>query len=481
MTVGVAIIGSGFGGIGAAIRLQRAGIKDFVILERASDLGGTWRDNTYPGCRCDVPSNLYSFSFALNPGWTNSYSYQPEIWAYLRKVAQQNNLLPLMRFDHDVSDISFNDETQTWRLTTSQGPVEARSVILATGGLAEPRMPDIDGINDFAGPILHTGRWDSSVDLANQRVAVIGTGASAIQLVPQIAGEVAHLDVYQRSAPWVLPHTGHVVRERSKWLYRLVPGTQRLVRSATYWLRELMVLGFVKDPSRMTKAEQQARDHLQAQIADPSLREKLTPNYRLGCKRVLISDDYYPALTRDNVDLVTTPIRSIEAGGVRTSDGELHPCDVLVAATGFYVTDNPIGQKVHGEGGVVLADAFRGDLTNYKGTMFPGFPNLFMLVGPNTALGHSSMVFMIESQLNYAVDALATITSQGALVSPTPQAAEAWTTLLHEKLPSTVWGTGCASWYLNDKGENTTIWPDFTFKFRKATRHFDPADHLIEH
>ena len=479
MILNVAIIGSGFGGLGTAIRLTEAGIGNFMLFERADDLGGTWRDNRYPGCRCDVASDLYSFSFEPNPKWSNTYSYQPEIWAYLQDVATKHDLRKLIKFNHEVTDISFDPDSSLWNLTTTQGVFQARNVVLAAGGLAEPRMPDIAGIESFEGPIMHTAKWDESVPLAGARVGVIGTGASAIQAVPQIAPEVGCLEVFQRTPSWILPHLGHPVRARTISIYSVLPFVQRIVRSLGYWRRELMVLGFVKDPSRMTKGETMAREHLERQVPDPRLRELMTPHYRLGCKRVLISNDYYPTFSRDNVTLVTEPIDRIEAHGIRTADGELHEFDVLVAATGFYVTDNPIGEKVHGAKGEKLSQAFRGDMANYKGTMFPDFPNLFMLGGPNTALGHSSIIFMHESQLNYIVQAIEVALKRDARIEPTLDAARRWTEGLQEKLPGTVWGTGCASWYLNDQGKNTTIWPDFTFKFRQETRHFDPKDHEI--
>ena len=481
MVLDVAIIGSGFGGLGAAVRLRQTGIHNFAILERANDLGGTWRDNTYPGCRCDVASNLYSFSFAPNPGWSNTYSFQPEIWTYLQDVATSHHLRESIKFDHDVQSIDFDVTLKRWRLRTSQGDIEARAVILATGPLAEPRLPTIEGLDRFAGTLMHTAQWDPNVDLSGRRVAVIGTGASSVQTVPQIAPIVASLDVFQRTPTWVLPHLGHPVRERTRRLFALVPLTQRLVRYWTYWRRELMVLGFVKDPSRMTKAETMSKEHLARQINDPALRAKLTPDYRLGCKRVTISNDFYPALARENVDVVTDTIVRAEPGGLVTADGAFHEADVIVAATGFLVTDNPIGQRVHGARGRALADAFEGDLTNYKGTSFPDFPNLFMLSGPNTGLGHSSIVFMEESQLNYVIEALNVALSTNTMVAPTEVAATTWTRALQEKMPGTVWGSGCASWYLNRHGQNTTIWPDFTFKFRRATRHFVRSDHVISH
>jgi cation diffusion facilitator CzcD-associated flavoprotein CzcO len=479
MVLDVAIIGSGFGGLGAAIRLNEHDVSNIAIFERANDLGGTWRDNTYPGCRCDVSSNLYSFSFAQNPAWTNTYSFQPEIWQYLKDVADEFAISDLIRYGHDVTDVVFDETRQLWRLTTSQGQFLARCVILATGGLAEPRLPNIDGFEDFEGVVMHTAQWDRTLSLEGKRVGVIGTGASAIQTVPQIAPLVASLEVFQRTPSWILPHLGHPVLDRTKRFFATLPLAQRTVRAWVYWRRELMVLGFVKDPRRMTKGETMSREHLERQIEDEGLRARFTPNYRLGCKRVLISNDFYPAFRRENVTLVTDAITAVEKKGVRTADGTLHELDVLIAATGFYVTDNPMGEKVHGGHGRTLADANRGTLPNYLGTTFPNFPNLFMLAGPNTGLGHSSIIFMLESQLNYVTRAVTLALTREALIEPSEDAAARWTAMLHEKLPTTVWGTGCASWYLNDAGENTVIWPDFTFKFRHATRHFNAHDHRI--
>ncbi len=479
MTLDVAVIGSGFGGLGTAIALRKRGITNVVLFERADELGGTWRDNRYPGCRCDVASTLYSFSFAPNPMWSNTYSYRQEIWQYLSNIADRYHLRPLIKFNHDVFDVSFDSTSHTWRITTSEGNYEAKCVILATGGLAEPRLPDIPGLSTFSGRIMHTARWDESVELEGKRVGVIGTGASSIQVVPQIAAIADRLDVFQRTPSWVLPHMGRPVLDRTKRIFSLVPFSQRLVRAKVYWRNELMVLGFVKDPRRMVRAETLSREHVARQIEDPLLRERLTPSYRLGCKRVLISNDFYPVFNYDHVNLVTDAIQSIEPTGVRTRDGELHGLDVLVTATGFHVTDNPTANMVHGREGVELANAFRGSLANLNGTAFPGFPNFFMLGGPNTALGHSSIIFMHESQLNYATKAIQAALRTDALVEPLAIAAERWTTHLRDKLPSTVWATGCSSWYMNSAGVNTTIWPDFTFAFRRATRHFHPRDHQI--
>jgi cation diffusion facilitator CzcD-associated flavoprotein CzcO len=477
--VDVAIVGSGFGGLGAAIRLRQRGVRDIVILERASALAGTWRDNTYPGCRCDVPSSLYSFSFAPNPSWSNTYSYQPEIRDYLERVARDYHLIESIRFDHEVTDVSFDQASRRWRLTSAREVVEARVVVLAAGGLSAPRLPEIEGVGTFAGDVMHTAHWDGNIRLAGQRVGVIGTGASAIQVVPQIAPVVASLTVFQRTPPWILPHDGHPVTSRVRDLFTRLPFAQRAQRLWQYVTRERLALGFVKYPDRMGVAEKWAHQHLTHQVADPELQARLTPSYRLGCKRVLLSNDFYPAMVRENVALVTEPIARIEPEGVRTVDGVLHSFDVLIYATGFHVTDNPVGELVTGPTGVTLAGALRGELPTYRGTTFPGFPNLFMLTGPNTVLGHSSMIYMLESQLNYVVEAVDVALNRRAQIEPTLAAASAWTDMVRSKIPATVWGTGCSSWYLTNRGINTTVWPDFTFTFRRATRHLDVRDHRV--
>ncbi|HEV2427557.1 MAG TPA: NAD(P)/FAD-dependent oxidoreductase [Acidimicrobiales bacterium] len=479
MRVDVAIVGSGFGGVAAAIKLRERGITDLVVLERADTLGGTWRDNRYPGCRCDVPSTLYSFSFAPNPAWSNTFSYRPEIQAYLEGVARRHGVTGLIRYDTPVGDVRFDQGLGRWRLATPTGDVEARCVVLAIGGLSEPRWPDVDGLATFAGVRLHTAAWDESVDLAGKRVAVIGTGSSAIQAVPEIAKDAAALTVLQRTAPWVLPHGGHPIGARARRLFGALPLAERLNRLYQYARLERLVLGFVKDPQRMALGEKWGRALLDAQVPDPELRAKMTPTFRMGCKRVLLSNDWYPTFARPNVELVTDPIAAIEPAGVRLATGRLVECDALVCATGFRVTDNPMFDAVTGTRGSTVGDAFRGDLDCYRGTSFPGFPNLFMISGPNSELGHSSVLYMTESQLRYIVPAVAAALRADALVEPTDAAARSWTTDVRSRLEGTVWMTGCSSWYLNDRGLNTTIWPGFTFAFRRAVRGFSPGDHAV--
>jgi len=472
-----AIIGAGFAGLGAAIRLLQAGHRDLVVLERAGEVGGTWRDNTYPGCRCDVQSNLYSFSFAPNPYWSNTYPSQPELRAYLNRVASRRGVLPNIRFGCEVTDVRWDEAGQLWCLTTTRGVLAARYVIAGVGSLVEPSLPDIPGIDRFEGAIMHSARWDATWSAAGRRVAVLGTGASAIQIVPSIQPQAEHVTIFQRTAAYVVPHTGRPVRGWQRAIYRFMPGAQAASRILTYWMRELMVFGFVKNPAILKKGEAVWRRHMERAVSDPVKREKLTPNYDLGCKRVLPSNDFYPAVAAGNVDIVTEKVIEFRPDAVVTADGQAHPADTVILATGFHVTDNPMFEKVTGRGGRTLADAF--DQT-YLGTVVPGFPNYFHLTGANTGLGHSSMVFMIESQLAFIVSAVRAIEAAGGGPAEVrPKIAAAYNAELQRKLPDTVWGSGCASWYLDKDGRNLTLWPGFTFDFRRRTRRFRPADFTV--
>ena len=470
------IIGAGFAGLGAAIRLRQEGYSDLIVLERADDVGGTWRDNTYPGCRCDVQSNLYSYSFAPKPDWSETFPSQPELWSYLRSVTTRYGLRPYLRFGHDVTGARFDTGTGRWQVTTTRGTFLARYLITAIGSLVEPSLPDIPGIESFRGTIMHSARWDHGWQAAGRRVAVVGTGASAIQIVPSIQPQAAHLTVFQRTAPFVVPHTNHRVRREVKAVYRALPLAQRASRTAIYWTREILALGFVKYPKILKRAEAAWRTHLHSAVADPVLRTQLTPAYDLGCKRVLPSNDYYPALAKDNVSLVTEKIIEFRPDAVVTADGAEHPVDTVILATGFHVTDNPAFTRFTGADGQTLADSFG---TTYLGTVVPGFPNYFQLTGANTGLGHSSMLFMIESQLAYLADGIARTEAGGGRFEVRPEVAAAYNAELQRKLPKTVWGSGCSSWYLDREGRNLTLWPGFTFDFRRRTREFRAGDFRI--
>ena len=469
------IVGGGFSGLGAAIRLQRAERSDYLVIERGHTLGGTWRDNTYPGAACDVPSPLYSFSFAPHPDWTRAYSAQPEIQAYLQRLACEPGVGERIRLDCELLAARWDGPTRSWVATTSQGTIIASILVTAFGALCEPAQPLIKGLSEFAGPVFHSARWRHDYPLADRRVAVIGTGASAIQFVPEIAPRLAHLDVYQRTAAWVLPQTDHEYSRPHRAVLRHLPGYRRLVRAAMYATRELTAVGFCYRPRLLGIGRRQALAHLSHQVADPALARRLTPDYALGCKRVLRSNQWYPALQRDNVELVTDAIIEVGPHAVITADGRSRPVDAIVLATGFHVTDSPAAELIRGRDGHTLAAHWRRHGQQaYKGTSVAGFPNLFLLIGPNTGLGHTSMIYMIESQLNYLLDALRVIDQhQLATVEVRRPAQDAYNRRLHRRMARTVWTTGgCRSWYLDRHGHNTTLWPGFTFVFRWLTRRF---------
>ena len=471
------VVGAGFAGLGAAIKLQESGETDFLVVEKGGDVGGTWRDNTYPGAACDVPSQLYSYSFAPNPDWTMSFSPQPEIQAYIRRVAEESQVLDRFRFHTALEEARWDDQAQHWVVTLSDGTtVTATSLISGAGGLSEPKLPDIDGIDTFQGEIFHSARWNHDVDLAGKRVAVIGTGASAIQIVPELQKVVDHLDVYQRTAPYVLPRHDRSYTRLERLAFRHLPLVQQVYRTAIYWGREGYVPGFTLQPKLAWPAKQMALANIRRGISDPQLRERVTPTFEIGCKRILISNTYYPALDSANVDLVTDPIAKITGSGIVTADGVEREIDVLVVATGFHTTEQPIADHIVGREGRTLAETWReGGMAGYKGTAVHGFPNLFQIVGPNTGLGHSSMVFIIEAQLTYVVDAIRTMRREGlASVEPRAEVQAQWNDDLHRRMQRTVWTTGgCSSWYLDAHGRNTTLWPRSTFAFRGLLASFD--------
>jgi cation diffusion facilitator CzcD-associated flavoprotein CzcO len=477
--VRVAIIGAGFGGIGAAIALQRAGHTDFVVLERAAALGGTWRDNTYPGCTCDVPSHLYSFSFAPNPDWTHSFSRQPEIWDYLERVADHYGVRRRIRFGTTVTQARWDTSRAVWQIQTSRGDLDADVLISAAGPLSEPSLPDIPGLAGFTGEVFHSARWNHDLDLAGKRVAVVGTGASAIQIVPEIQPKVRRLVLFQRTPAWVLPRRDRPVSERKKWLYRHVPLTQRAARAGIYLSREALVGAFVKRPQMLRSAQRIALDNMARSIADPDLRAKLTPDYVMGCKRILLSNDYYPALAQPNVDVVAAGLAKVDGGTLTAQDGTAHDVGVIVFATGFHAVDMPIAGHIYGAAGVSLAQAWGGDMRALRGTTIPGFPNLCLVVGPNTGLGHTSLIHIIESQIRYITDYVATLDRTGAAALDARVAAQdRWCADIERRMASTVWTTGgCVSWYLNAAGRNPTLWPGSTLRFRRATRRVDPAEY----
>jgi cation diffusion facilitator CzcD-associated flavoprotein CzcO len=475
-----AIVGTGFSGIGMAIKLLREGERDFVVLERADDIGGTWRDNTYPGCRCDVPSHLYSFSFAPNPNWSSTFSPQPEILAYLRDVAARFGVLPHVRFGTEMTSAHWDEAEARWRIDTSTGSITADVLIAAQGPLSDPLVPDLPGLDSFQGTKFHSAGWDHDHRLDGERVAVIGTGASAIQFVPKIQPRVGQLHVFQRTPPWVMPHPNRPMSDWEHKLYRRLPAAQLAMRAGIYWARETFVLQFTN--RRMRKlATRMALRQLEHQVPDPELRAKLTPSYEIGCKRILPTDEWYPALMQPNVEVVTGGIQEVRPHSIVSSDGTEREVDTIIFGTGFHVTDIPIAERVRGRDGRTLAEAWDGSPSAYKGAAVAGYPNLFLLVGPNTGLGHNSIVFMIESQINYVLGALKAMRRRGAaIVDVKPEAQAAYNAELEAMTEGTVWVSGgCSSYYIDRNGRNSTIWPTFTWPFRRRTRQFDEGAYAL--
>ncbi|WP_063012453.1 flavin-containing monooxygenase [Nocardia kruczakiae] len=476
----VAIIGSGFGGIATAVRLHRAGFSDFVMLERAGEVGGVWRDNDYPGAAVDVQSNLYSFSFAPNPDWRNTFATQPELFEYLRNVTGSQGLRSRLRLGCTVERLEWDPTAYLWRIDTTLGPRTATHVVLATGALADPLLPAIPGIDRFEGVSFHSARWNHDYDLTGKRVAVIGTGPSAVQFVPAIAPDVARLTVFQRTPAWVVPRHDRPTTALTRAVYRRIPALQRLERLRVYLRREWQVVAF-RNPALMALPERGARRHLESQVADEQLREQLLPDFRLGCKRVLISDDYLRALDRPNVTVNTHGISSITETGLIDNTGTQHEVDAIIYGTGFRTSHLPLTDRTYGPDGRTMAQVWDGNPTAYLGTSVSGFPNMYLIHGPNIGLGHTSVIHMFESQANYIAGALGYARDHDLdAIEPTAAAQQAFTEDVERLGEGSVWTAGgCTSWYLNDNGRNTNIWPGSTFDFRRRTLRFDPTRHLL--
>jgi cation diffusion facilitator CzcD-associated flavoprotein CzcO len=476
----IVIVGTGFSGLGMAIKLKEEGEHDFVLLERAADIGGTWRDNTYPGCRCDVSSHLYSFSFAPNPNWSSTFSPQEEILDYLRDCAERYGVMPHVRFETELEGAAWDTDDELWRIETSNGPLTADILIAAQGPLSDPSLPEVPGLDSFEGTAFHSAEWDHEHDLTGERVAVVGTGASAIQFVPEIQPKVASLHVFQRTAPWVIPHRNRPLKRWERALYRLFPPAQLAMRAGIYWARESFALQF-RRRAVGRPLERIPLRHLRNQIDDPELRRKLTPDYRLGCKRILPADEWYPALAQPNVEVVTGGVTEIRPHSVVAEDGIEREVDTIIFGTGFHVTDVPIADRIGGRDGRTLAEVWQGSMQAYKGTTVAGYPNLFFLVGPNTGLGHTSIVFMIESQIAYVLDALRTMRQTGArTVEVREDAQAAYNAELDRMTEGTVWVTGgCTSYYIDRNGHNSALWPTYTWPFRRRLRRFDAAAYTL--
>jgi cation diffusion facilitator CzcD-associated flavoprotein CzcO len=479
----VLIVGAGFAGLGMAIRLKQAGVHDFTVLERSERLGGTWRDNTYPGVACDIPAHLYSYSFEPNPNWSRLFAPQEEILAYLEHCADKYGILPHIRFDTAVTGASFDERTGLWTVTTSQGiPLRGRVLVSGSGhALSQAVYPDVPGRDRFRGKTMHSSRWDHTYPLTRKTVAVVGTGASAVQIVPSIAGDVGRMHVFQRTAAWVQPRPDRVSSDQQRRLFRDRPYLQKAVRGIIYGVLETLALGYIVEPRLNRLRELACLRFLRETVPDPVLRAKLTPDFRLGCKRILVSSDYYPALQQENVELVTEPIAEIQEHSIATADGTVRPVDAIVYATGFETAQARPPFPMMGRAGLALDEVWKNGVTAYAGTTIAGFPNAFLLVGPNTILGHSSMIFMMESQFAYVLDAIRTIRARRLKYVEVRRDIEAaYNERLQARLARTVWSSGgCVSWYMTRSGKNTVTWPGFTFEFRIMMRRFDPESYVL--
>jgi cation diffusion facilitator CzcD-associated flavoprotein CzcO len=473
----VAVLGAGFGGIGMAAALRREGLRDVRIFEKDAGIGGTWWVNRYPGCACDVPAHLYSFSFAPNPDWSRRFAPRAEIQAYLQRVAEDHGVMEHVELNCAVVEARWDELSGRWQLTDVHGRRWTASVLVsALGGLSRPAWPDLPGLASFSGRKVHSQAWPDDLDLAGKRVALIGTGASAAQIVPKIASDCATLEVFQRSPNWILPRPDGPIRPWQRRLYRRLPWIQKLIRFSIWLGSELRVPGLTWNNRLAAGHRALARFHLRRQVPDPALRRALTPDFAIGCRRVLRSSDYFPALVRDNVELVTTPIERVESDGLRGLDGAWHPADVLICATGFRATTPVPPGLFIGRDGRDLAAVWADGPEAWRGVAVHGFPNLFLLMGPNTALGHNSVVLMIEAQVRFVIDAIRRLEREGAVAEVRAEAQHEDNAWLQQKLAGSVWNSGgCRSWYLHPvSGRNTTLWPGFTWTYRSRLRRFLP-------
>ncbi|MHB8499366.1 MAG: flavin-containing monooxygenase [Candidatus Acidiferrales bacterium] len=484
LCVDVLIIGGGFSGLCMAIKLRQAGQNSFLLLEKSDDIGGTWYDNRYPGCACDIPSHLYSFSFEPSPDWSRMYPGQKEIHDYLKRCVERHKLAPHIRLNTRFREATWNETEGVWHATAGEGMrIRARVLVAGIGGLHVPQYPTLKGVESFGGPKFHSSTWDYSAELDGKNVAVVGTGASAIQFVPQIAPRVGKLYLFQRTPPWIVPRVDFAFAEKWKKRFRRFPLVMRAFRQYIFWRQEFRVLGFLGNHYVRGKATEIATRHMRRKIKDPKLREALTPQYELGCKRVLVSDDFYPALTRENVELVTDSIEEVREHSIVTADGVERTVDVLIFGTGFRATEPLIGIRIIGRGGVEIHDAWRERMSAYLGVTVSGFPNFFLLLGPNTGLGHNSVVLMIEAQVRYVMSCLALMKRRKrSVLEVRPETQKNFVAEVHRCLQGTVWQSGgCHSWYQDQRtGENTTLWPGSVVAYVRRTRSASASDYELK-
>ena len=479
VTHNVVIIGAGFGGLGMAIRLKAQGEENILMIEKGHDVGGCWRDNTYPGAACDVPSHLYSFSFERHYPWSRRFAPQQEIFSYQQYCARKYDLYRHIRFNTEVADARYQDEDGIWELTLTNGDtLTTRVLITATGQLNQPAYPPLSGIEDFAGAHFHSARWDHDVDLTGKTVAVVGTGASAIQFVPEVAKVAGKVKLFQRSAAHVIAKPDRAYSKLEHQVLSKAPITQTLDRLRIYATNESRALGFTTFQKAMKVYEWLFSRHLKQQIKDPALREKLTPDYPMGCKRILMSNDYYPALAQDHVEVINHGISSVDQRGLTDSTGTHHDADVIIYGTGFKATDFLTPMTITGRDGADLNAVWKDGAEAYLGITVRGFPNLFMLYGPNTNLGHNSIIYMLESQIHYILQCVAEMDEQGIkALEVRDRVQEDFNKTVQDKISNTVWDKGCHSWYKTESGKNTNNWPGFTIDYRRQTQHLELSDY----
>ncbi|MGE0407789.1 MAG: flavin-containing monooxygenase [Amphiplicatus sp.] len=479
MTPRVAILGAGFSGMAMAIALKGRGFADFTIYEKAEDFGGTWRENAYPGVACDVPSHLYSFSYEPNPAWSERYSSGAEIWDYMRACAEKHDLYARAEFGRKI--VRIHHDGARWTIDFADGATARADVVVSgLGGLHEPNRPEFPGRAAFKGPVFHTAKWRDDVDLSGRRVAVIGSAASAAQVVPAIAPLVAHLDLYQRTANWVAPREAYAYPDWAKALFKTFPLAARAYRFWYFMLLEARHNAFLERDNWVKRYfTGELKKYLQREVKDEALRAKLTPDYPLGCKRIIISDDYLPALQRENVELVTDGIERFEEDGVRTKDGRLRPADVIVLATGFRPFNLLASVEVTGPGGRTLRQAWAKGVAAHRTVAVPGFPNFFLLLGPNSGLGHNSVILMIEAQVKYVMQ-LIEEAARGVLLAPSEAAAAAYDKRLQQALAHRVWAAGCGAWYVDAEGRNFTLYPHNVRTFLKEMKRPDLSEYVLD-
>jgi cation diffusion facilitator CzcD-associated flavoprotein CzcO len=472
----IAVVGGGFGGVGAIVMLKRAGYDNVTVFERGDGIGGVWHHNTYPGAACDVPSHLYEFSFEPNPRWSRRYAQGPEIKAYLEDVARRHGVLDRIRTNTEVTQARWDAARGTWLLDTSAGPHEADVLLTACGQLSIPSVPPIPGLDAFQGPAFHTARWDHDVDLTGKRVAIVGTGCSAVQVAPAIQPLVAHLDIYQRSPGWTLPKMDFVYKERTKKLFERFPALQKLDRKAVFAFMELGAVAMTRKPGILKAFEAIGRRQITQAISDPELRAKVMPSDSIGCKRMMLTDEWYPTLTKPNVELVTDPIAEVTTSGIRAADGTERPTDVLVLATGFASHAFVAPMVIRGTDGRALADEWAEVARAYLGMSVPGFPNMFLLYGPNTNGGTGSVIDTIESGMGHVLAALKTLDErQASTIQVRRDAADSFHSELTTALKDTVWHSGCTNWYVDDKGHDPNQWPWTWSELRRRTATIEPS------